>query len=156
MKSLCSIPCPGCYPEDLRKEMGKRAKSYWTATRNDQDQPVYQCNNCYYQRPRQIRKTGTGITQSQRRAADRIRRYFEKQNLTDDPLYKYEEATTEYGKLWVRVSTRESPYTTDGGSFSIGRRGKIEVWQVYGLKANPKRTAKHYAFMLGGHVSKYC
>jgi hypothetical protein len=87
------------------------------------------CTNCLFTRPYIQRKPKPHtITSSQQKQIDRIRNYFlksfagEKYGIEEESI-----KTTDFGKIIYHVETGGNVYVSEGGTFFIGNKGKIEI-----------------------------
>lgn len=145
--TIRSIECPEC-----------RNDIWETRTWNDEN--VAECLNCGHERPYypRTRRTDT-VTPSQEKAAAKIRRFFDGSRWGSEPkdLYKFETELSEYGSLFVKVETTDNIYTTDGGFFTISRRGKITMNSSNYLAGSAEMKREHeksVAEMLGAEWSR--
>jgi ribosomal protein L37AE/L43A len=86
------------------------------------DAPVWYCNNCGDETPRQARTRGTDRTPSQQKVLDRMA------NVADFEIQEVEDNFGETGKAWVRATNgMDHILLEEDYSMSVGRRGHVEI-----------------------------
>lgn len=112
------------------------------------------CTNCHFERPFHSRKRGSGISPSQQDAINKIHAWFLEYGRVEK-LHSFGISNPD-GIVWVSVETKASPYTNHGAHIMIGRRGGIQIADIYDLTEDKKRTARFYAKMLKGQLLSWC
>ena len=112
------------------------------------------CTNCHFERPFHSRKRSSGISPSQQDSINKIHAWFLEYGRVEK-LHSFGISNPD-GIVWVSVETKASPYTNHGAHIMIGRRGGIQIADVYDLTEDKKRTARFYAKMLKGQLLSWC
>jgi hypothetical protein len=112
--TTASIACPKCR-NDLWDICGDTAE----------------CTNCGYERPFSYRKSKTG-NPTQLAKIEAIKNHFSREAKGELVTWRVT-MQEETGFAYVSVDTSNNPYLNQGGSFTVGPRGKVRCFLVHNL-----------------------
>lgn len=113
--------CPECMPDT-------KAAIFYPETDYKNNKPVWQCANCGYEKPRQVKKKKAGMSPSQKKILDSLQKNKKFRNVKIDYNEDFNNAFVTFEDNLDSILIRNNYHIV------VGPSGKIEWLGAHGLK----------------------